>query len=100
MGAALGQHHPCMAKRIRETADTLMHLTNTMLNVPRLRLHEKLAKLSPSPLEKSVFLVSGSDSIEGSIELALKATDGLDIIGLHAGLHGSTSYVTRSVSFN
>ena len=25
---------------------------------------------------------------------------GLDIIGLHAGLHGSTSYVTRSVSFN
>jgi 2,2-dialkylglycine decarboxylase (pyruvate) len=100
MGAALGHQHPRMVKRIRETMDTLMHSTNTMLNVPRLRLHEKLGKLLPSPLEKSVFLVSGSDSIEGSIDLARKATGGLDIIGLHAGLHGSTSYVTRSVSFN
>jgi len=80
--------------------ESLMHSTNTMLNVPRLRLHEKLGKLLPGNLEKSVFLVSGSDSIEGSIDLARKATGGLDIIGLHAGLHGSTSYVTRSVSFN
>jgi 2,2-dialkylglycine decarboxylase (pyruvate) len=89
-----------MAKRIRETVDTLMHLTNTMLDVPRLRLHEKLARLSPSLLEKSVFLVCGSDLIEDSIELPRKATDGLNIIGLHAGLHGFTSYVARSVSFN
>ena len=100
MGAALGHQHPRMVKRIRETMDTLLHASNTMLNVPRLRLHEKLGKLLPAPLEKSVLLVSGSDSIEGSIDLARKATGGLDIIGLHAGLHGSTSYVTRSVSFN
>ena len=71
-----------------------------MLHVPRLRLHEKLGKILPKPLEKSVFLVIGSDSIEGSVDLARKATGGLDIIGLHAGLHGSTSYITRSLSFN
>jgi len=100
MGAALGHQHPRMVKRITQTMESLMHSTNTMLNVPRLRLHEKLGKLLPGNLEKSVFLVSGSDSIEGSIDLARKATGGLDIIGLHAGLHGSTSYVTRSVSFN
>ena len=100
MGAALGHQHPRMVRRIRETMETLLHASNTMLNVPRLRLHEKLGKLLPSPLEKSVFLVSGSDSIEASIDLARKSTGGLDIIGLHAGLHGSTSYVTRSVSFN
>ncbi|MDH4261400.1 MAG: aminotransferase class III-fold pyridoxal phosphate-dependent enzyme [Gammaproteobacteria bacterium] len=47
-----------------------------------------------------MFLVSGSDSIEASIDLARKATGGLDVIGLHAGLHGSTSYLTRSLSFN
>jgi 2,2-dialkylglycine decarboxylase (pyruvate) len=32
--------------------------------------------------------------------LARKATGGLEVLGLHAGLHGSTSYVTRSLSFN
>ena len=100
MGAALGHQHPRIVRRIRETLDTLMHATNTMLNVPRLRLHEKLGQVLPKPLEKSIFLVSGSDSIEASIDLARKATGGLDILGLHAGLHGSTSYVTRSVSFN
>jgi len=100
MGAALGHQHPRMVKRIETTMQSLLHSSNTMLNVPRLRLHEKLGKILPSPLEKSVFLVSGSDSIEASIDLARKATGGLDIVGLHAGLHGSTSYVTRSVSFN
>ena len=100
MGAALGHQHPRMVKRITATMESLLHSSNTMLNVPRLRLHEKLGKILPRPLEKSVFLVSGSDSIEASIDLARKATGGLDIIGFHAGLHGSTSYVTRSVSFN
>ncbi|HAT35495.1 MAG TPA: hypothetical protein DCS82_07250 [Rhodospirillaceae bacterium] len=100
MGAALGHQHPRIVAVIEKTMKSLMHSTNTMLHVPRLKLHETLGKLLPKPLEKSLFLVSGSDSIEGSVDLARKATGGLDIIGLHAGLHGSTSYVTRSLSFN
>lgn len=100
MGAALGHQHPRIVGRIERTMKSLLHASNTMLNLPRLRLHEKLGQVLPKPLEKSVFLVSGSDSIEASIDLARKATGGLDILGLHAGLHGSTSYVTRSVSFN
>ena len=100
MGAALGHQHPRMIAVIEKTLKKMMHASNTMLNVPRLKLHERLGKLLPKPLEKSLFLVSGSDSIEASIDLARKATGGLDVIGLHAGLHGSTSYLTRSVSFN
>jgi len=99
MGAALGHQHPRIVKRITDTMQTMLHATNTMPNVPRLRLHAKLAQVLPRPLEKSLFLVSGSDSIEGSIDLARKATGGLDIIGLHVGLHGSTSFISRSVSF-
>ena len=99
MGAALGHQHPRVIAAIEKTLKSLMHASNTMLNVPRLRLHEKLGKLLPKPLEKSLFLVSGSDSIEASVDLARKATGGLDVIGLHAGLHGSTSFVTRSLSF-
>jgi 2,2-dialkylglycine decarboxylase (pyruvate) len=99
MGAALGHQHPRMVARITQTMQTMLHATNTMLNVARLRLHEKLGQLLPPPLSKSLFLVSGSDSIEGSIDLARKATGGIDILGLHAGLHGSTSFISRSVSF-
>jgi len=100
MGAALGHQHPRIVARITETMKSLLHATNTMLNVERLKLHETLGRLLPPPLQKSVFLVSGSDSIEAAVDLARKATGGLDVIGMHAGLHGSTSYLTRSLSFN
>lgn len=99
MGSALGHQHPRMVKRITETMKSMMHSSNTMLNVPRLRLHERISKLLPK-LPRSNFLVSGSDSIEAAIDLARKATGGLDVLGFHAGLHGSTSYLTRSLSFN
>ena len=99
MGAALGHQHPRVVKRITDTLKQLLHASNAMLNVPRLRLHEKLGKLLPKPLQKSLFLVSGSDSIEASVDLARKATSGLDVLGFHTGLHGSTSYLTRSLSF-
>lgn len=100
MGAAISHRHPRMVAAIRKALDSMVHASNTMLNIPRLRLHERLGKLLPKPLQKSLFLVSGSDSIEASIDLARKATGGVDVIGLHAGLHGSTSYLTRSLSFN
>src|SRR5207302_53068 len=50
-------------------------------------------------LEKRPILASASGSIEASVDLARKATGGLDILGLHDGLHGSTSYISRSLSF-
>lgn len=99
MGAALGHQHPRIVKVIQQTMQSLLHASKAMLNVPRLRLHETLGKILPQPLQKSLFLVSGSDAIEAAIDLARKATGGLDVLGLHTGLHGSTSYLTRSLSF-
>ncbi|MBC8337399.1 MAG: aspartate aminotransferase family protein [Alphaproteobacteria bacterium] len=100
MGAAISHQHPRMVAIIEKTLKTMMHASNVMLNIPRLRLHQRLGKLLPKPLQRSLFLVSGSDSIEGAIDLARKATGGIDVLGMHAGLHGSTSYLTRSLSFN
>jgi len=99
MGSALGHQHPRIVNVIQETMQSLLHASKAMLNVPRLRLHETLGKVLPKPLQKSLFLVSGSDAIEAAIDLARKATGGLDVLGLHMGLHGSTSYLTRSLSF-
>ena len=99
MGAAIGHRHPRVMESIRKSTETFVHASNIMLNVPRLELHERLGNLLDPPLQRSLFLVTGSDSIEGSVDLARKATGGLDILGMHDGLHGSTSYVTRSLSF-
>jgi 2,2-dialkylglycine decarboxylase (pyruvate) len=100
MGAALGHQHPRIVKRITDTMGQLLHASNVMLHVPRLRLHERLGRMLPRPLTRSLFLVSGSDAIEASVDLARKATGGTEVLGLHAGLHGSTSHLTRSLSFN
>lgn len=100
MGAALGHQHPRIVKRITDTMQDLLHASNVMLHVPRLRLHERLGRMLPRPLTRSLFLVSGSDAIEGAVDLARKATGGTEVLGLHAGLHGSTSHLTRSLSFN
>ncbi len=99
MGAAIGHRHPRVMESIRKSTETFVHSSNIMLNVPRLELHERLGNLLDKPLQRSLFLVTGSDSIEASVDLARKATGGLDILGMHDGLHGSTSYVTRSLSF-
>src|SRR5258708_2981919 len=98
MGAALGHQHPRIVAAIERTLKSLMHASNTMLNVPRLRLHEKLGKLLPKPLERSLFLVSGSDAIEASVDLARKATGGRDMPPPHAGLHRSTPFLSRPPS--
>ena len=99
MGGALGHNHPKIAASIRESAERAIHSTNTYLNVDRLRLHEKLGKLLTAPLQKSLFLVTGSDSVEAAVDLARKATGGTEVLSFHTGLHGSTSFVTRSLSF-
>jgi 2,2-dialkylglycine decarboxylase (pyruvate) len=100
MGAALGHQHPRIVSTIVETMRYMMHSSKTMLNVPRLQLHQRLGEILPRPLQKSLFLVSGSDANEAAVDMARKATAGTDILSFHAGLHGSTSLVTRSLSFN
>ena len=99
MGAALGHRHPRVMRAIEESTRTIVHASKTMLNRPRLLLHERLGQLLTPPLQKSLFLVSGSDSIEAAVDLARNATGGYDVLGLHEGLHGSTSLVSRSLSF-
>ena len=47
MGAALGHQHPRMVRRITETMQTMLHASNAMLNMPRLRLPPSSRKCCP-----------------------------------------------------
>jgi 2,2-dialkylglycine decarboxylase (pyruvate) len=99
MAAALGHNHPRYVAAVQRNLTTISHSTKTFLNVDRLELHEHLGRILTPPLQKSLFLVSGSDAIEAAIDLARKATGGVDVLGMHMALHGSTSFVTRSLTF-
>jgi 2,2-dialkylglycine decarboxylase (pyruvate) len=99
MAAALGHNHSRYVAAVRRNLETISHSTKTFLNIDRLELHERLGQILTPPLQKSLFLVSGSDAIEAAIDLARKATGGVDVLGMHMALHGSTSFVTRSLTF-
>ena len=99
MAAALGHNHPIYVESVQKSLQTISHSTKTFLNVDRLELHRRLGEILTPPLQKSLFLVSGSDAIEAAIDMARKVTGGIDILGLHMALHGSTSFITRSVTF-
>lgn len=99
MAAALGHNHPLYVEAVRRSLTTISHSTKTFLNVDRLQLHRRLGEILTPPLQKSLFLVSGSDAIEAAVDMARRVTGGVEVLGLHMGLHGSTSFITRSLSF-
>lgn len=99
MAAALGHNHPIYVEAVKKSLTTISHSTKTFLNVDRLELHKRLGEILTPPIQKSLFLVSGSDAIEAAIDLARKATGGVDVLALDMALHGSTSFVTRSLTF-
>jgi 2,2-dialkylglycine decarboxylase (pyruvate) len=99
MAAALGHNHPRFVAAIQRNLQTITHSTKTFLNVDRLELHRRLGEILTPPLQKSLFLVSGSDAIEAAVDMARKVTGGVDVLALHMALHGSTSFVTRSLTF-
>jgi 2,2-dialkylglycine decarboxylase (pyruvate) len=97
MCAALGHNHPRIAEAIAEAGRTIGNSSNTFYSVYEIRLAEKIGKMSPEPLKKSVFHGSGCESIEAAMTMAKKATDGYEILSPHASYHG-LSEVPRSVT--
>ena len=88
MAAALGHNHPRYVEAVKRSLETISHSSKTFLNVDRLELHRRLGEILTPPLQKTLFLVSGSDAIEAAIDLARKATGGVDVLALDMALQG------------
>ena len=97
MCAALGHNHPRIAAAVAEAAQTISNSSNTFYSVYEIVLAAKIGRMSPEPLKKSVFHGSGCESIEASMTMAKKVTDGYEIMSPHASYHG-LSEVPRSVT--
>jgi 2,2-dialkylglycine decarboxylase (pyruvate) len=98
MCAALGHSHPRIVAAIKESADTLIHASSSYYNVKEIQLAARLGQLVPRPLQKSMFLGSGSDSNEGAITIAKKYTGGFEVASPHVSFHGM-SEASRSVTY-
>ena len=90
MSSLLGHSHPEIVEVIQKHAVELDHLLSNMITHPVVDLAERLARLLPSPLEKSFFLNTGSESTEAAIKMAKCYTGNFEIVAFAASYHGLT----------
>jgi 2,2-dialkylglycine decarboxylase (pyruvate) len=98
MCSALGHNHPRIVAAIQDACDKLIHASSSLLNVNEVRLAETLAATVPAPLQKSFFLLSGSDANEAALAVAKKYTGRYEVASPHTSFHG-LSQSARAVTF-
>jgi 2,2-dialkylglycine decarboxylase (pyruvate) len=97
--STLGHNHPRIAAAVRDAFDEVVHLNSWMLSEPVLALGERLAGLSPGPLDRVMLLNTGSEANEVAIKMAKLATGRFEVAGLMRSFHGLLAG-TGSVTFS
>ena len=90
MCATIGHNHPAITSAIMHSCDTAVHMFSGMIPEPVVTLGKMLADWLPAPLQKSLFLNTGSESNEAALRLAKLTTGGYEVIGLGGSWHGTT----------
>ena len=90
MCATVGHSHPNIVAAIKKSCDTALHLFSGMIPRSVVQLADKLAKIVPKPLRKSLLLSTGSESNEAALKMAKLYTGGFEVIGLGGSWHGVT----------
>lgn len=90
MCATLGHNHPAITSAIRSSCDTALHMFSGMIPEAVVELGRKLAGWMPAPLQRSLFLNTGSESNEAALRLAKITTGGYEVIALGGSWHGTT----------
>lgn len=98
MCAALGHNHPTVTAAIKGACDTLIHAHSSYYNFEEIRLAERLARVMPPGLEKSLFLQSGSEANEAAVMIARQYTGGWEVASPHVSFHGMSD-TARSLTF-
>jgi len=98
MCATVGHNHPNIVAAIKRSCDTALHLFSGMIPRSVVQLAERLARIVPPPLSKSLFLNTGSESNDAAIKMAKLATGGFEVVGLGGSWHGVTGNAS-GVSF-
>jgi 4-aminobutyrate aminotransferase / (S)-3-amino-2-methylpropionate transaminase / 5-aminovalerate transaminase len=95
-----GHRHPRIIAAAKEQLDRYVHAATNIYHVPVVgELAQRLAEITPSPLQKTFFGNSGAEGIETAMRLAKSATGKNEFISLTHSFHGRTAG-TLSVTGN
>jgi 4-aminobutyrate aminotransferase/(S)-3-amino-2-methylpropionate transaminase len=95
-GIAVVNAGHCPEKLVRagqEQMAKLIHCSGLYHNVPATLLAEKIANITPESLQKSFFVNSGAEAVEGAVKIAKKyavtqGRTGAGLIALEGSFHG------------
>ena len=86
----LGHRNPKMVQILKESLDELDIGNHHLISEQRALLAERLARLMPGDISRSVFGVSGGEAVDLAIKLARGYTGRHKIISALGGYHGHT----------
>ena len=86
----MGHANPKVANAIADQAQTLITCHELLYNDRRAHLLEKLAQVTPPGLDRFFLCNSGTEAIEGAINVARMSTGKSGIVATMRGYHGRT----------
>ena len=85
---SIGHCDSRVTEPLKAQIDRLGHVSSLYPTIPAVELAERLARLTPGKLKKSIFQASGSDADETAVVLAQVYTGAQEIIALRHGYAG------------
>jgi 4-aminobutyrate aminotransferase len=87
----VGHCHTAIVDAAIQQAKKLVHAGSYIYYVPTtIELAQKLAEITPQPLQKTFFCNSGAEAVECAIKLARKFTKKYELVALMCSFHGRT----------
>ena len=85
---SVGHCHPDVNREMKEQVDTLQHVSTLFPNEPMMAVAEKLAEITPGPLQKSFFSNSGTEANETALLIAQLHAGSNEVLALRHGYTG------------
>lgn len=90
--ASTGHAHPKVAQAVAEQAQKFIHAQANVYTHDLLEpLAERLAEITPGPIDTFFFTTSSDEAIESAVKLAKHATDRRSLVVFDGAFHGRTS---------
>ena len=86
-----GHCNPEITEKVIEQTKEIQHVSTVFLTRPMVELGKKLSEIAPGNLQKTFFVNSGSEAIDGAVNLARIHTGRDNIVSLRHGYHGRTT---------
>lgn len=91
MSLNIGHSHPKVIEAIQRQASELAYATPSLATRIRGEVGEKLARVLPTGMTKSLFTTGGAESVESAIRIARLVTGRQKIVTRYRSFHGATA---------